>query len=1267
MAFSVLLPTSDIQIIRITEALYNLRPGSTYLDNFKTYTAENGLEGFANALGNQFAESSNEDLAALVATNIHATGEEETAATTYLVAQFRAVEPEARGKVILDAVNLLAGNGSNASNSFNDDVKASLEYSKVAANTDVAASDVAADQAAAAEAALAKAAEALKLTTSEDNLTGTDGDDSFTAKIINNANTLQSGDVIDGGDGVDTLTADIGTSQAFAITAETTNVEKVVIRSEARAEDSDSNDNNMTEASQIDAERMVGVTHYESNSSRADLIIEDVKIEAHEITKDITIAMVATDPGDVDLGVYFCPESLRAEAPAKSGATLKLELMDTRSLLKGEAPLKESPYNGFTFNMDATKVSVASDAIDAAQTYDELLIAINDAIDADDTISAKITATKPTTFSVFDTDTGTQLTGDLITLTNSGPEVLSIGSWLTATGELPASSGLHVDQYTVTPVSTGNLITSKIILDDVGRTSNGGDLVVGSLSVGDDGDNGTSDSKGVEEFDITVEQSSILGNINSTNNTLREVFIENGSTKGNLTVNGHNAVDGDADQIAESDFAHDRGEENNDLPGDREQDNEYGFSDVRILDASKMEGWVNITAELTDNIVAKYLDRVDDANDPALDNSTFNPQFTTNKHFVYTLGTNNDTLAMDLSKSNAAATGTTSREDFELTIHGKNGDDTITTIIGDGEGVSSDHWYINSKQNSNLNVNGDAGNDTITTSGAGDVVINAGSGNDTVYTDNTGAQKATWAFNTDGDNNDATANNPVTDDDTQNNVLNDSTNNGGIDINSVGTDADGNQLADVTVNGLETDESTAAVVLEAGQLTVTFRGLTSTVTVASDATAHTTSALQVNQAIKKAINKDAVLSKLIVAQDGPSETLVVTALIDGEANVEGADDVTDLTVAITRTAAVSETVLEALNSTRADGAQLTVDTALTLMQQSATTLTNAYGSEFARDDAEAVIDGSDSNSTNDNTITGGTGDDVIVLSTDENQSSQETLVLSGSFGNDTVVNFNTAVDSQNMDNGVDVINLDAYKSGDTAFSVTAGNTTLSANNQILFTTFTDQVGDDALSHDAQVNAAINAAATANLSGVVFATNTGDNVAKIYTAASDGVNDAVLTLRGSINFADTNVADFVNDIANFRGAVQGADAPAPAPAPDGVTVVPLVDATTAAQAGVAEQFKFTAGSTSKVITGFEANGDNADSIEFDLDVVAGQPAVDSLDDLDAYNLTGLVNPVAVQAGVVDTLVTIQPVVGAEPAVQLTINGINTPAEIEATII
>ena len=64
-----------------------------------------------------------------------------------------------------------------------------------------------------------------------------------------------------------------------------------------------------------------------------------------------------------------------------------------------------------------------------------------------------------------------------------------------------------------------------LILDNVGRGSNGGDLVIGGLSVGD-----TSDSKGVQRFDITVEDNSKLQTINSTNNTLREVYIVNGVT-----------------------------------------------------------------------------------------------------------------------------------------------------------------------------------------------------------------------------------------------------------------------------------------------------------------------------------------------------------------------------------------------------------------------------------------------------------------------------------------------------------------------------------------------------------------------------------------------------------------------------------------------------------------------------------------------------------------------------------------------------------------
>ena len=1103
MAFSVLLATSDVQIIRIAEALYNLRPGSTYLDNFRKVVADEGIDDFANTLASNFASKTDAELADIVLANVHITGDAATEAKDYLVGQF-AADSTARGKAILDGVNKLAGVGADpkfsaAAEAFNADVKASLEYSKVAGNTEVVPSDAAADKTAADLAAFA-------LTVSGDNIAGTDGDDAFTAKIVDNANTLQTGDVIDGGAGVDTLTADLGTSQSFAITAETNSVEKVVIRAEARAETNDTNDNNMTDAVQIDAERMVGVTHYESNNSRSDLIVEDVRIERNEITKAVTIAMVSTDPGDVDFGVYFDQHSLRKAADTTAGASLNLELMDVRSKAAGLDPLKESPFDGFTFKMDGVDVTIKSADIDAAQTYDEFLTAIQAVITADETISGKITASKSGTFDAIDTDSGATQTGDLIVLTNSGSELLSEGSW-TVAGVLPASSGLHTVQSTAQPTSTGSLITSKIILDDVGRGSNGGDLVVGGLSVGDDTDNGTSNSKGVEEFDITVEQSSILGNINSTNNTLREVFIENGTTKGDLTVNGDRS--GTAN------------ENTNDLPGDLAQDNAFGFSDVRILDASTMVGKVNLTAELTDNIVAKYIDRKDTANDPAQDNSTFAPQNVQNKEFVYTLGTNSDTLSMNISKSNAAATGTTNREDFELTIHGGTGDDAITTIIGDGEGLNTDHWYINSKQNSNLNVNGDAGNDTITTSGAGDVVISAGEGNDTVYTDNTGDQKAQWVFNTDGDDN--SANNTV------GAVVNanDTEGNGGA--------ADNDELNNLITN-LETDNKVTNL-LSKGQLVVTFRHLDSVkVTIPSDAS-HNTSALQVNQAIKTAINSDAVLSKLIVAEDGPADTLVVTSLIDGEADGLGAAaNVTDLSVAITAPAAVSTDDLAVINADRlaklGTGNNLTAAQALTAMVASALSLDTAYGSEFA-DDAAGEVNGADSNSTNDNTVTGGTGNDVIVLSTDSGDSSQETLVVSGSFGADTVLNFNTAVDSEGMQNGNDVIDLTAYNSGVTANTVSADNV-LSANNEIIITSFTDgaKVGAVVQTHKAQVELAVTATANKALSGIVIAKDTTDNVIEIYTAlaANDATADAVITFRGSIDFADTNAADFA--IADF---------------------------------------------------------------------------------------------------------------------------------------
>ena len=141
-----LLATTDTQIIRVVEALYNLRPGYTYFSNLGSYVAENSIDELANALANNnFAESTDAELAETVSVNLGITGELLELAKTYFEGQF-AANPGARGKVILDTVDLLAGLEADetwgaVATSFNADVATSLSYSQTAGNTEVTTSD----------------------------------------------------------------------------------------------------------------------------------------------------------------------------------------------------------------------------------------------------------------------------------------------------------------------------------------------------------------------------------------------------------------------------------------------------------------------------------------------------------------------------------------------------------------------------------------------------------------------------------------------------------------------------------------------------------------------------------------------------------------------------------------------------------------------------------------------------------------------------------------------------------------------------------------------------------------------------------------------------------------------------------------------------------------------------------------------------------------------------------------------------------------------
>lgn len=968
------ISTSQGLVQRFAMGLYGVQLGnttmSTVLDEVATIGGITKIDGLFNwYFATSFGAMPVATVASSLAANLGiATGKNGltagfvTFAKDYITSVLNAAAPEARGaavsKIIAAWENLEANAEVGAAvKAWQAGTTYAVNYANTAGTTDVAVGTV---------------VSTFNLNFGNDTLTGTAGSDTFVGNFNGESNTLNSGDIINGGAGNDQLKAIMAT-QSFSTTPTVTGVETITITAQSDSR-IDGGQNNVSgqDAVQLDFGRVSGVKTIENFDSRADLIVEDVRIASGEITKDITIVMRDTDPGHVDFGVYFDQNSLRNTT--NSSSQINLQVMDTRSVVDGTAPLLNSPYGGFRFtatdaNGASQVVTLQSAAIDNAQTYAQLQAAFQAAADA--RFGAGVaTVTIGSNFTVTDTTTGSQVTGQEVVIKTSGAYTFTTpaGSGWIANGVVPANSGLHTN-FNQNSSSSTDLVTSKVVLDNVGRGSTGGDLVIGGLSVGD-----TSASKGVQRFEIVVEDNSKLQTINSTNDSLREVTIVNGTTSlstdaytttvkdaGNLTVNGRGIGLGLPGDTA--------------LPGSAAQHNGFGFSDVRSIDASAMKGKLAFTAELTANVVDKYMTLTDSASNAAADNVAFD----------YKGGLNNDTMSFAISDANLAAAGTTTREDFVLTIAGGAGNDTISTLINDGFVTEATAWYANSKLNANLSIDAGDGNDTVRTVGAGDFKINLGAGNDTVYTDNSGST-AVWVFNT---TNQTAAVAPVA-----------------RNINNLASDAND------------------AYALYGSRLTVTFKGLTSALNL-TDAYRYTD--LQLNQKIKLAINGDATLSKLVVAEDGPANTLVVRSLIDGSMAAS------DLRVAVTAptTLSMSAAQIAEFNAANALSTTSTPPAATTGAEVVAIVtgptkgvgLFNAnadYAAQFANEFA-ADVTGADSSATGDNVVTPGAGNDVVVLSTEADSS--ETIVFGSGSGSDVIVNF--TVGAIGAGNGGDLLNFKA--------------------------------------------------------------------------------------------------------------------------------------------------------------------------------------------------------------------------------------------------
>lgn len=885
--------------------------------------------------------------------------------------------------------------------------------------------------------------ETYQLTSEDDEIYGTATNDYFNAK----EGTLQSNDYIDGGAGNDTLYANINAGGTSVISPEIRNVETILFRAQQAG---GGTGNNLTNA-YFDAENVHladgQMLTIGSDNSRASLKIEDVR---HNST-ETTVRFSNTDPGAVNLEVYFDPQHLTSEGASTTGY-LSLQMIDATDALTNNQPLAKSSYTGFSFMLNGVQHTVYFNADHSVFTttteglaaYQELADAISNAIAADESLSALgLNVQLGDVFTKYDGNTGNTVKGQTITLSSSQGSLDGVGWTQDQMADPTNSMSASMANQSAT---TCPLIQTNVELDNVGRVqwddasaclpddsvygSQAGELVIGSMP----------GRGGVERFDVVVDKGSWLSSLSSTNETLRMVTVKNGAVngdndKGNLFIGQSLLADGNNDPSS-SDLLHWMN-----APRLLSTD---GLTDVKVFDASEMVGKVNIGAQLTENALAKYMADVDGLN-------TMYSNYAPSGDFRYYLGSNDDTLNMKVNAGIAAD------RDFKLDIQTNAGNDLVNFSF---EGLTGNR-LVNQIALNNVSIDLGAGNDELWFWGNGAVNVNDGDGADKVYVGQNIDQNAVFVFGA----------NSATDT--------------FIKAGPDGAQPLGNEVVSTNQPALTLTGATADSYVT---VTVTFNGISSEVTLQLKDGQTVIDMDTANHAIIEAINNDPTLSALLVAKDGMGNSLLVESLVDGkfaaaDLSVKFVGDATShVTVGngvYTATGTNSDLALggaEALNSslqvtteggtgtpevqvltaavdfttgaatdtytvvyngdtfTFQRGADATAMAAAmqTILDATHTgmTVTSAVNPDgttsFTINGLPAGVDvsddtvlvkgtpttvtGSDTGTTSMNTVDLTLGNDVISLNVGSAHNAFDTLVLTGAHGDDTVLGFQTTID-----------------------------------------------------------------------------------------------------------------------------------------------------------------------------------------------------------------------------------------------------------------
>ncbi|MBZ9557619.1 hypothetical protein KGQ96_06035 [Halomonas coralii] len=665
----------------------------------------------------------------------------------------------------------------------------------------------------------------------------------------------------------------------------------------------------------------------------------------------------ATTDIDESIDLYqatFLSPLMVASGGQDQGSVLDLRFADRLAPADDTTEtLNNTQINYFEFTVNGTKYQINDEntdgALSQARDYPELLQAIQTGVanlKAANPDLSGLSARQGNTFSVDQYDEADNLTGEQV---KGISVVLSLqeGELGGFTANVSSADEGGVDSYAraFNEITDGvdGLIQTSIALDNVGYGSQGGSVNIAGES---------NTNVGIEKFVVTTKNGAWLTELSSSDtdnngeyNHLKVVEVSGSSY---FRVGQQSATWGHSTTAGEYFTAN--GQTANwvsPFVADQTGGNQ-GLNDVQDLDLTGVDSSA-INAAITDAVINRDLNLVDVNGDPADDNVVYE----------YDLTGGDDVLNLNVTAN------VLEHEDFELEIDTGAGNDVVHFSNGLADGASS--ALVNQQLNDNVSIETGAGDDRVWSEGAGNANISTGVGDDLVLADNSGDQgignnggRAQFVFN-----NGASLD------------IDDLESNSDADLSD---GANGNSQS-FTVGGFAANGSSNTF-----SIAVNFMGYEATadIDIASsnvDGSGNATiTALQINQAIKSAINGDDVLKELLLAKDGNGNALIVDSKIDGVLQTS------DLGISFTSTNVTNGSTNEApvTLSTEAAGG-------------------NAYyGTEFAQDGTD--ITGTDSTAESDNVINVGAGTDEIVLGTGVN--SNDTVAFTGyNNGVNTIVNF----------------------------------------------------------------------------------------------------------------------------------------------------------------------------------------------------------------------------------------------------------------------